>query len=295
MSPPVESGGYALPLHVEEYGEGPRQIMMIHGFGANSYTWLNWIGGLAKEHHVWSVELKGHGAAPAPPDDLYSIHDHADLVRQLIVQKNLRRLTLVGHSMGGGVALLVALLLLEEERLERLVLVSSAAYPQRMPPFIALSAHGPLSEFGFRLIPKRMLIRAILRSIVYDKQGVTEAQVVGYAEPLYSAPHRAAVIKTATRMVPPDFGKITKRFSDIELPTLLLWGRQDRVVPLDVGEKLLAALPNAQLEILEECGHMPPEEWPKESLAVVQKFLSSEEGGPSSRTRDTPAPEEADT
>ena len=67
MNASPESGGYALPLHVEEYGDGHRQIMLLHGFGANSYTWRGWIGGLAKEHRVWSVELKGHGSAPAPP------------------------------------------------------------------------------------------------------------------------------------------------------------------------------------------------------------------------------------
>ncbi len=290
-----EPGGYALPLHVEQYGEGHRQIMMLHGFGANSYTWRSWIGGLAKEHRVWSVELKGHGSAPAPPDDLYSIHDHADLVRRLIVQQDLRQLTLVGHSMGGGVALLVVLRLLEEERLERLVLVSSAAYPQRLPPFISLSAHGPVSEFGLRLFPKRLLIRLVLRSIVYDRQSVTDAQVAAYAEPFYKAAHRAALIKTATRMIPPDFGEITRRFPEIELPTLLLWGRQDRVVPLAVAEKLLAALPKAQLEVIEECGHVPPEEMPKESLKIVQKFLRSGEDDLSPQTPDTSGQVEADT
>ena len=104
MTSASESSGYALPLHVEEYGDGPRQIMMLHGFGANSYTWRGWIGALAKNHRVWSVELKGHGSAPAPPDDLYSLYDHADLVHRLILQKDLRQLTLVGHSMGGGIA-----------------------------------------------------------------------------------------------------------------------------------------------------------------------------------------------
>ena len=112
-------------MHVEHYGDGPRQIMLLHGFGANSSTWRSWIGGLAKEHRVWSVELKGHGSAPAPPDDLYSPLDHADLVRRLIVQKDLRRLTLIGHSMGGGIALLVAFELLEEGAGGRILTISS--------------------------------------------------------------------------------------------------------------------------------------------------------------------------
>ena len=177
VSAAPESAAYDLPLYVEQYGEGDRQIMLLHGFAANSCTWRSWIGALAKEHRVWSLELKGHGSAPAPPDDLYSPHDHADLVHRLIVQEDLRELTLVGHSMGGGIALLVALQLLEEERLERLVLVSSAAYPQRLPPFVGLAGRGRLSEWGLHLFPKRLLIRQVLRSVVFDRDAVTEAQV----------------------------------------------------------------------------------------------------------------------
>ena len=294
MKPAPGSSDYTLPLHVEQYGDGPRQIMLLHGFGATSYTWRSWIGALAQERRVWSVELKGHGSAPAPPDDLYSLHDHADLVRRLILQKDLRQLTLVGHSMGGGVALLVALRLLEEGRLERLVLMSSAAYPQRLPPFIALAARGRLSEWGLRLLPKRLLIRTVLRSIVFDRNGVTAAQVAAYAEPLYSPAHRTALIKTAVRLIPPDLAELTTRFPEIDLPTLLLWGRHDRVVPLEVAERLVAALPRARLEIMEDCGHVPPEELPKESLEIVLKFLRGEEDHPSPKTQHTSPPAEAD-
>jgi pimeloyl-ACP methyl ester carboxylesterase len=280
------SSRFALPLHVEEYGEGPHQIMLLHGFGANSYTWRGWIGALAKNHRVWSVELKGHGSAPAPPDDLYSFHDHADLVHRLV---------LVGHSMGGGIALLVALRLLDEGRLERLVLVSSAAYPQRLPPFIALAARGHLSEWGLRFFPKLLLIRRVLRSIVFDPEGVTDAQVKAYAEPLFSPAHRTALIKTAGGIIPPDLAEVATRIPEIELPTLLLWGRHDRVVPLDVAERLLTALPNAQLEVMEDCGHVPSEEVPKESLEIVLKFLRGEGENSSPGTRDTSGPAEEDT
>jgi pimeloyl-ACP methyl ester carboxylesterase len=289
-----EIGGYALPLHVEEYGAGDRQIMMLHGFGANSYTWRGWIGGLAKDHRVWSVELKGHGSAPAPPDDLYSPHDHAELVHRLILQKDLRQLTLVGHSMGGGIALLVAIRLLEEERLERLVLVAGAAYPQPLPPFIALAARGRLAEWGLRFVPKRLLVRTIIRSIVFDPDGVTDAQVQAYAEPLYDAAHRVALIKNAMRIIPPDLAEVTARIPEIDLPTLLLWGVRDRVVPLAVAERLLEELPRARLEIMEDCGHVPSEELPKESLEIVLDFLRGERKDPPPQNPGTSEPAEKD-
>ena len=96
-------------------------------------------------------------------------------------------------------------------------------------------------------------------------------------------------------IVPPDLKKFTSRIPEIDVPTLLLWGKHDWVVPLDVAERLLAALPRAQLEVMEDCGHVPPEEFPKESLEIVLKFLRSEEECPSPQTPDTSAPAEADT
>ena len=269
--------------------------MMLHGFGANSYTWLGWVGGLAKDHRVWSVELKGHGSAPAPPDDLYSLHAQLAAVHRPIPRRDPRSRTRVAHRLGGGIAHLVARRRLDARRLERLVLVASAAYPQRLPPFIALAALERLAEWGLRFCPKRWLIRKVLRSIVFDRQGVTEAQVTAYAEPLNSPAHRTALIKTAGKLIPPDLAEVTKRIPEIKLPTLLLWGRHDWVVPLEVAERLLADLPGAQLEIIEDCGHVPPEEFPKESLEIVLKFLRGEGEAPAPRTRDTSGPGEVDT
>lgn len=266
--------GYSLPLHADRYGNGDRAIVLLHGFGTNSFEYRHWIGPLAKDYTVWAVDLKGHGSAPAPPDESYSPDDHAELVHRLIVQKDIRRLTLIGHSMGGGIALLVALRLLDEGRLDRLVLIASAAYPQRLPPFVKLARMGRLTQWLFAIIPKGALIRRVIRPIVYDPVKVGAAQVEAYAEPLRSAAHRLAIIRTALQIVPEDLAEVTERYGEIEVPTLLLWGRHDRVVPLSVGEKLLAALPNSQLEILEECGHLPPEELPRESLKVLREFLS---------------------
>ena len=108
--------------------------MLLHGYGGSAFSWRYWVPVLAESHEVWTVDLKGHGSAPAPADDRYTPHDHAELVYRLILQKDLRGVTLFGHSMGGGIALIVALRLLGEGRLKRLVLIAGAAYSQRCPP-----------------------------------------------------------------------------------------------------------------------------------------------------------------
>lgn len=260
-------------LHVDRHGQSGSPVMLLHGFAASSFEWRFWIPELAEHHQVWAVDLKGHGSSPAPPDNRYSPHDHAELVHRLIVQEDLRGLTLVGHSMGGGIALFVALRLLEEGRLERLILVSSAAYPQPLPGFITLARRSRLTRWLLAMIPKGPLVGLVLRAIVFDRAKITAAQVEGYAAPLRSRHHFLAIIHTALQIMPEDLAEHTARYREIDVPTLLLWGRHDRVVPLSVGEKLLSVLPRARLEVLEECGHLVPEELPEDSLRIVLEFL----------------------
>ena len=231
---------------------------------------------MARDHRVVLVDLKGHGSAPAPRDGRYSPADHADLVYRHCVHEGLSDVTLVGHSMGGAVALLVALRCLDagDARVRRMALGAGAAFPQPLPPFINM-ARGPLSRIVARVLPKRRLVRRILRSIVCDPAGVSESQVLGYSEPLRRRAHQHAILETAAQLVPEDSEAITSRYSAIHLPTLLLWGDYDHVVPLWVGERLAEELPHATLRVLERCGHLPPEEKPTESLEVFREFLTN--------------------
>ena len=280
MNAPGSAGGqYTLPIRAERPGDGGRPIVLLHGYGASSFSWRYWIPALAEHHEVWAVDLKGHGSAPAPCDPNYSPHDHAELVHRFVIQKDLRELTLFGHSMGGGVALLVALRLLDQERLRRLVLVSSAAYGQHLPPFVKLARMGWRARLLFAAVPKRRLTQWVLRSIVHDPSAVSGEQVKGYAEPLGKARHRLALIRTALSIVPDDLDELNARFPEIDVPTLLLWGRQDRVVPLWVGERLCEEMPRATLEVLEDCGHLPAEERPTNSLEIVDTFLKAAVSG----------------
>lgn len=270
-------GTLALPLHVEERGEGP-PLLLIHGFGANSYTWHHWVGELARDHRVVLVDLKGFGSAPKPDDDAYAPADQAEILLRLVRGMDLRDLTVVGHSLGGGIALLLTLRLLDTEprRLRALVLVAGAAYRQAIPPWIRRARIPLLGRIFLWLVPPRKLIRWVLESIVHDPATVTPAQVEAYAAPLDSSEGRRALLWTARQIVPPELDGITVRYPEIDVPALLLYARHDPVVPLNVGERLAGALPRATLHVLEACGHDPPEERPADSLAVVREFLERE-------------------
>lgn len=271
---------FNLPLHVEAQGlppgEGVDTFVLLHGYGGSSFSWRTWAPTLARLGHVVLVDMKGFGSAPKPDDGTYAPGDHAELVHRLILQRDLRRITLVGHSLGGGVALLTALRLLDDgtDRLHRMVLVAGAAYPQKLPPFVALAKRGRLAAGLMRLLGARRVVRFVLRTIVHRPEDVTRSQIEGYADPLSTPEARAALITTALQIQPPDLKATARRYAEIDVPTLLLWGRQDRVVPLSVGEALSRALPQARLVVLDACGHLPAEELPLESARILEAFLT---------------------
>lgn len=266
----------ALPLHVEVQGTNGPPLILIHGFGAHSYTWRYWAPELARDHRIYLADLKGFGSAPKPRDEAYSPLDQAEILLRFLRGRELERVTLVGHSFGGTVALLLALRLLEKEpeRLARMVLVAAAGYPQELPRYMRLASLPVVGELMLRLVPSRKLARAALRSSYRDPERITSSQVEAYAEPLRTPGGRHGAIRTARKVLAADPDAWTSRYPGIRVPTLLLWGDRDRIVPLETGRRLEQALPRARLAVVEECGHVPQEEKPRESLERVRTFLT---------------------
>lgn len=269
-----------LPLWIASAGRprGPdtETFLLLHGYGGSSFSFRHWASHLAGRGHVLMVDMKGFGRAPKPDDGLYGPGDLAAVVTRYVLREGLQRLTLVGHSLGGGVALHVALSLRDEGRhhtLERLVLMAGAAYMQPLPPFVALARHPRFTRVLLRALGPRVVVGQALRTIVFDPTTVTGGQIRAYAEPMAGEAAERALLDAARQIVPPDLGALTARYGEITAPTLLLWGRQDRAVPLWVGERLASALPAARLHVLERCGHLPAEERPGPSLAALRAFL----------------------
>ena len=267
--------GASLPLDVERHGLGS-PLVFLHGFGASRFTFRAWEDDLARAHELHLIDLFGCGTAPLPADGRYGPVEQAEAVTRYLCESDLRGVTLIGHSLGGGVALLVAHRLHELGQADRLVgLVSMAgpAYAQAIPRYIALARMPLFGAMLLRVVGPSRVVRAVLRSIFFDPDCVTDVQVEGYAAPMRDPSTRRALIATARQIVPDDLDDLVATFGDIGTPTLLLWGRHDHVIPLWVGKRLAHEIQRAQLVVLERCGHAPPEECPQESLAAVQKFL----------------------
>jgi pimeloyl-ACP methyl ester carboxylesterase len=266
-------------LYTVERGEGP-PVLLIHGFGTNIFTWRHVAPDLARDHKVIAVDLKGFGQSDKPFDDRYSAQDQADLLTQLILDRDLRGLTVVGHSYGGGVALLLAL---DADarlkgRIARLVLLDTIAYPQAIPVFFKLLDTPVVSQVGVRMAPTDFQIKMALRIAYYDNSKIGPDEVAAYATPMKTAAGKHAIIHSARQIMPPDADAISARYSSITLPTLILWCDHDRVVPLDIGLKLRREMPNSSFRLITECGHMPQEEQPEATMLQIREFLARPQG-----------------
>jgi pimeloyl-ACP methyl ester carboxylesterase len=261
-------------LYYEDTGKGS-PLLLIHGFGASTYTWRHIAPELAETHRVIAVDLKGFGQSDKPFDSRYSVFDQAELLAELIEAKDLRNLTLVGHSFGGGIALMLALQSDERlnGRIKKLVLLDSIAYPQQIPVFFRLLDVPLVSQLGVRMVPPSVQTRVALRIAYLDDSKIDPEEVETYAAPLKTAAGKHAIIHSARQIVPDGIDKLSERYKTIGLPTLIVWCDHDRIVPLEVGLKLRRTLPNSTLKLVEGCGHMPQEEQPAATLELLKDFV----------------------
>lgn len=270
----INQGDVAVRLAVHETGSG-EPIILLHGLGASSYSWHKITPELAKTNRVIAIDLKGFGASDKPLDQRYSIFDQAQLIEEYIEENGLSGITLVGHSYGGGVALALALRQKDAGRrdIKRMVLIDSIAYRQPLPIFFQLLQTPVLGELGLSLIPPEVQIERALAIAYYEDAKVKPTTVQHYADPLRTPGGRHALMETINNLDPAQADKLSTRYPELKTPALLLWCDHDKIVPLKYGKRLAGELPNARIEIIEDCGHIPHEEQPEETLAAIQRFL----------------------
>ncbi len=269
-NPPVK-------LAVQEMGKGD-PILLIHGLGISGYTWRHIAPELAKAHHVIVIDLKGFGASEKPADGKYSVFDQAALVKTFIEQQNLRNLTVIGHSFGGGVALALTLSLADEnsKRLKRLILIDSIAYRQPLPIFFRVLNTPGIGEVSMALVPPEVQITEALHIAYYDRNKIPASSVVEYSSTLYEPAAKEALKKTIEQLVPPNIDEFSKRYTTIKLPTLIIWCEKDRIIPFSYGRRLAQDIKGARLYLIQKCGHLPQEEQPEDTLGAIQEFLKEQ-------------------
>lgn len=263
-----------LELHHKIYGAG-NPVLCIHGFGASLFSWRNFVEPLSQNYQLILIDLKGSGNSPKPPGSGYSIQDHAELIYKFIVDRDLQNLTLVGNSFGGALALCLSIMLIDREpgRLRALILIDPGAYPQYIPGYLKLIGVPIVGALAVYLTPAKCMAKSVLRLAYYDPKKITAEQIAAYAAPLAAPGAKHALLETGKQIIPPDFDKLLARYKDIEVPTLIIWGRQDKIISPEAGKLLAQAIKNSSLHWIEQCGHVPQEEKPEATIPLVLDFL----------------------
>ncbi|MFC2083094.1 alpha/beta fold hydrolase [Candidatus Bipolaricaulota bacterium] len=260
----------------EVIGDGPIPVVVLHGFGASSQVWHDVLGLMdTSKSTFYLFDLKGCGQSTSPHDERYSTSDQALLIGDFIAANGLEGVTVIGHSMGGGIAMIMAVydLSSQDSRLEKLVLLNPAAYEDAVPFFVRYLRTPILGYFLVHWYTPRSLARRTLERLYASPGAVTERAVDLYANEWSENDYRYVLRQTAKQVVPVDFASITERYQEISLPVFIAWGEQDPVLGFEIVERLRADLPNAHVSFIEECGHSPHEERPIETAKLIQAWL----------------------
>jgi pimeloyl-ACP methyl ester carboxylesterase len=268
--------GQQVHLRDEGPSNDPVPIILVHGTSSSLHTWQGWAEGLRDQRRVIRFDLPGFGLTGPNRQDDYSIARYVLFVRAVADQLGVDRFVIAGNSLGGEIAWMTAATL--PERVDRLILVDAAAYP---PASIGMKQDVPI---GFRiarmpivrrlvglLLPHRV-VEDTLRELYGDPSKVTPDLVDQYSDMTRRAGNREALVR---RFEQGNEGVDLSLLAKVKAPTLILWGGKDRLLPPALGERLARDIPHARLVVFPGLGHVPQEEDPQRTLAVVRRFLAS--------------------
>jgi len=256
-------------IHYQDKGNGT-PLVLIHGYTSSVYSWKDVFELLSQNFRVIAIDLKGFGFSGKPDGD-YSRRAQAVLVSHLLEQLHIEHAWICGNSMGGEVALNLALV--NPGRVSGLILIDSNGVHVQgssslAPSYLLIPGLGRiLTALALR---SDKLVRQGLEKSFYDDTKVTGGRVAAYYRPLQTRGGQLAALRARTQAgqfpVEPELGKIF-------WPTLILWGAQDELIPVEAGHKLNSLIRNSKLVIFDNCGHLPQEEMPARTVDEINKFI----------------------
>jgi pimeloyl-ACP methyl ester carboxylesterase len=259
-------------------GEGP-PILLIHGITSSSRTWKRVMPRLAEDHTVIAPDLLGHGRSAKPPGD-YSLGAYASGIRDLLVALEVPRSTVVGHSLGGGIAMQFSYQF--PERVGRLVLVDSGGIGREVNPILRAAAL-PGAEFVLPVMFSPTLhdgalkVRRLLGKIGLQPNADVEGVSEGFAS-LTEADSRRAFLDTVRSVIDVGGQRVSaedRLYLAGDVPSLIIWGENDRIIPVEHAHKALEMLPHSRLEIFEDAGHFPFNDHPDRFVNLMRDFIAT--------------------
>lgn len=257
-------------MHYVQRGSHGEPIILIHGLMDSAQTWHKNIDALAQRYRVWAIDLIGFGYSSRVTEPTYSLNYFAQSLHEFMDAQGIERASLVGHSLGGAVALEFARAY--PECVSKLILIAPATYLANLLAPINLAArvpHMPRALMGFAVANDRAH-RHAWRNALGDPTHARPEDVALRVRP-------AHVVGTADALVAMMGSRwandLAEQLKEIAAPTLILWGDKDRAVPLRHGKRHVRALPNAEFVVVEGAGHVSHIEYPAAVNRMMLEFL----------------------
>jgi pimeloyl-ACP methyl ester carboxylesterase len=261
-----------LTVHLRD--QGPRDapvLVLLHGSNASLHTWQQWVARLTPSYRVVTFDFPGHGLTGPAPDRQYTTEAYVRDVDAVVTKLGLTRFALGGNSMGGGVA--VGYTIAHPDKVAALILVDAGGAPARGDSSLPIGfriARTPVIRDIVKDITPRAIIETSLHQTVSVQSVVTPATVDLYWELLRYPGNRQATMDR--------FSQGYSHFdpaavAGITAPTLIVWGREDKLIPVASADWYAATIKGSKAVILDGVGHIPMEEAPDASLAPVKAFL----------------------
>jgi pimeloyl-ACP methyl ester carboxylesterase len=256
-----------MSVHYRDEGTGP-PLVLLHGTASSLHTWNAWTAALSAHHRILRMDLPGFGLTGPNRSGDYSIGSYVAFLEAFRQALGLTRFALAGNSLGGQIAWSYAVA--HPERVTELILVDSAGFPIEKPALAFTLARVPVLSALLAEMDPRHMVRKTLREAYGDPSRVTPELVERYRLLTLREGNRGAFVARAN-------AARTDRSADLSslrVPTLVLWGQEDRLIPVSHASRFVEAIPGAELVLYEKVGHVPMEEIGERSAADVERFLS---------------------
>ncbi len=267
----IEVDGMQVHLRDEGPRDDPIPIVLLHGTSASLHTWDGWAQSLRGQRRVIRFDLPAFGLTGPHPNNDYSVAAYVRFVGGVANKLGVKQFVLVGNSLGGQIAWATALA--QPQRVSKLVLVDAAGYPFQSSsvPIGFRIARVP----GLRVLMEHVLPRGIVassvRNVYGDPEKVTSELIDRYYDLTLRSGNRQALAYRLDQRMSGDEAHI----KDLKLPTLILWGAKDKLIPLDNAQRFASDIQASKLVVFDTLGHVPHEEDAQKTVEAFKEFLAA--------------------
>jgi pimeloyl-ACP methyl ester carboxylesterase len=254
-------------VHYRDEGKG-RTVILIHGTASSLHTWDQWSDHLKGKYRLIRMDLPGFGLTGPDRNDRYEVSDDIRFISTFLATIGVERADFVGSSLGGRVAWEYALKY--PRKVRTLTLMNALGYPQEQwPPAIEM-AQWPIIDKLMEYVSPKFMFEEGLKEVYFEERLVSDELVDRYYELSRYPGNMAAFPKRVQARLDQDASQIVK----ITVPTLIMWGEEDKYFPVESAYRFKKDIPNAKLHVYPMVGHLPMEEIPQLSSRHVDEFIS---------------------